>query len=91
MNNAINICRQATPSTFVPPGVQINQLMCSDLPGDQPIVQFINILDTLKMPPGTTVTKKAPKGKLQVKNNFYFLKFVQGITTGLPFGKGMRN
>lgn len=68
----MNICRQASPSTFVPPGVQINQLMCSDLPGDQPIVQFINILDTLKMPPGTTVTKKALKGKLQVKNNYLY-------------------
>lgn len=54
--------------TYVTPGVQINQLMCSDVPGDQPIVHFINILDPLKMPPGTTVTKRAAKAKLQVSS-----------------------
>lgn len=43
--------------------------MCSDVPGDQPVVQFINILDPLKMPSGTTVTKKTTRAKLQITNN----------------------
>ncbi|KAJ8958968.1 hypothetical protein NQ314_006332 [Rhamnusium bicolor] len=50
-----------------PPGIQINQLMCSEVPGDEPIVKFINILDPLKMPPGVTVTNnchKTTKGSL---------------------------
>lgn len=54
-------------TTYVPPGVQINQLMCSDVPGDHPVVQFISVLDPLKLPPGTAVTKKSAKVKLQVK------------------------
>lgn len=53
--------------SYVPPGVQINQLMCSDRPGDSPVVQFINVLDPLKLPPRTTVTMKSAKVKLQVK------------------------
>lgn len=43
--------------------------MCSDVPGDQPVVQFINILDPLKMPSGSTVTKKITRAKLQITNN----------------------
>lgn len=43
--------------------------MCSDVPGDQPVVQFINILDPLKMPSGTTVTKKITRAKLQITNS----------------------
>lgn len=52
--------------TSQPPGVQITQLSCSDIPGDQPIVQFINVLDPLKMPQGQTVVKKNELMKLQV-------------------------
>lgn len=51
-----------------PPGTHINQLTCCEVPGDQPIVQFINILDPLKLPAGTTVTKQAGDVKIQVKN-----------------------
>ncbi|XP_017768816.1 PREDICTED: protein HIRA homolog [Nicrophorus vespilloides] len=65
------------PQTFQPPGVQINQLTCSEVPGDQPIVQFINVLDPLKMPLGQTITKKNDFMKLQVTNG--------GLTT--PKGK----
>lgn len=48
------------------PGVQINQLMCSEVPGDQPIVHFINVLEFTKMPSGTTITKKTGRIKMQV-------------------------
>lgn len=73
----ILFCRQLSPQKqtssqapfLMPPGVQINQLMCSDVPGDQPVVQFINILDSLKMPSGSTVTKKTTRVKLQITNN----------------------
>ncbi|KAJ8941447.1 hypothetical protein NQ318_021107 [Aromia moschata] len=40
-----------------PPGIQINQLMCCEVPGDEPILKFINILDPLKMPPGLLLLK----------------------------------
>lgn len=49
--------------------VQINQLMCSEVPGDQPVVQFINILEPQKMPVGTTVTKRTDRIKMQVSNS----------------------
>lgn len=51
-----------------PPGLLINQLMCSEVPGDETIVQFINMLDPIKMPPGTTITKRSDKMKMQVTN-----------------------
>nr|XP_023016100.1 protein HIRA homolog [Leptinotarsa decemlineata] len=51
------------------PGIQINQLMCCEVPGDEPIVKFINVLDPLKMPPGVSVTKEGGTMKLQVTNN----------------------
>lgn len=54
-----------------PPGIQINQLMCTEVPGDEPIVQFINILDPLKMPAGTTVTKRNTLLKMQVTINSF--------------------
>lgn len=51
-----------------PTGLPINQLMCSEVPGDETIVQFINMLNPFKMPPGTTVTKKGDMMKMQVTN-----------------------
>ncbi|KAF5276450.1 hypothetical protein FQA39_LY06519 [Lamprigera yunnana] len=53
---------------FQAPGVQVNQLMCSEVPGDQPIVHFINMLETVKLPSGTTVTKKTGQVKMQITN-----------------------
>lgn len=52
-----------------PPGIIINQLMCTDVPGDEPIVQLIDILEPLKIPSSTLVTKKGNLFKLQVTNN----------------------
>ncbi|XP_018573926.1 protein HIRA homolog [Anoplophora glabripennis] len=52
-----------------PPGTQINQLMCCEVPGDEPIIKIINVLDPLKMPPGVTVTKECGTMKIQVTNN----------------------
>lgn len=52
-----------------PPGSEINQLMCVDVPGDEPITKFISILDPCKFTPGTTVTKDAGILKVQVTNN----------------------
>ncbi|XP_044271848.1 protein HIRA homolog [Tribolium madens] len=52
-----------------PPGTQINQLTCCEVPGDQPIVQFINILDPLKLPSGAAVTKQCGTMKIQITNN----------------------
>lgn len=53
------------------PGIKINQLMCTEVPGDEPIVQFINVLDPLKMPPGTVATKMDKLLKLQVTNSCF--------------------
>lgn len=46
--------------------------MCMEVPGDQPIVQFISMLDPVKMPPGTTITKKCDKMKMQVYYTLFF-------------------
>nr|CAI5830793.1 unnamed protein product [Callosobruchus analis] len=51
------------------PGIHINQLMCCEIPGDEPIVKFINVLDPLKMPPGVAVTKDGSAVKIQITNN----------------------
>jgi hypothetical protein len=68
---ALNYCsssivNEANKLMGKPPGTQINQLTCCEVPGDQPIVQFINILDPLKLPSGTTVTKQCGSVKIQV-------------------------
>ncbi|XP_072378444.1 protein HIRA isoform X1 [Diabrotica undecimpunctata] len=52
-----------------PPSIQINQLMCCEVPGDVPIVKFINILDPLKLTPGVAATKDCGVIKLQITNN----------------------
>lgn len=59
----------AQPVMVKPPGIKINQLMCTEVPGDEPIVQFINVLDPLKMPAGSTAVRKDHIMKLQVTNN----------------------
>ncbi|CAH1955908.1 unnamed protein product [Acanthoscelides obtectus] len=51
------------------PGIHINQLMCCEIPGDEPIVKFINVLDPLKMPAGISVTKECNAMKIQITNN----------------------
>lgn len=53
-----------------PPGAQITQLTCCEVPGDQPIIQFVNVLDPQKMPPGQTVTKLNGVMKIQVNIKF---------------------
>lgn len=53
------------------PAPQITQLMCSEVPGDEPIVKLISILDPLKMPPGTTATKDVGVLKIQVRFFIY--------------------
>lgn len=53
-----------------PPGTQINQLMCSEVPGDQPIVQIINVLEPQKLPAGNAVTKLSGEYKIQITNKF---------------------
>lgn len=65
-----------------PPGTQINQLTCCEVPGDQPIVQFINILDPVKLPSGTTVTKQCGTVKIQVENGFEYHKNCLQILVG---------
>ncbi|XP_057664646.1 protein HIRA homolog isoform X1 [Diorhabda carinulata] len=64
--------QQSTTMTKVvpqPPSVQINQLMCCEVPGDEPIVKFINVLDPLKLAPGVAATKECGIVKLQMTNN----------------------
>ncbi|KAK4876707.1 hypothetical protein RN001_009213 [Aquatica leii] len=60
--------RSTSLVTLQPPGVQMNQLMCSDVPGDQPIVHFIRMLESVKLPSGATVTKKSGPIKMQITN-----------------------
>ncbi|KAL1516544.1 hypothetical protein ABEB36_000450 [Hypothenemus hampei] len=50
-----------------PPGSQINQLMCVDVPGDEPITKLINILEPIKS--NVFPTKEAGILKIQVSNN----------------------
>nr|XP_022902960.1 protein HIRA-like isoform X3 [Onthophagus taurus] len=52
-----------------PPGMQINQLLCSEVPGDLPIVKFIDLMEPLKMPAGKSVMKRSSKMKIQVTNS----------------------
>ncbi|XP_076271672.1 histone cell cycle regulator-like protein isoform X2 [Rhynchophorus ferrugineus] len=54
-----------------PPGTEINQLMCADVPGDEPITKFINTIDPIKFTPGTTITKDAGQLKVQITNNYH--------------------
>ncbi|KAL3282900.1 hypothetical protein HHI36_006058 [Cryptolaemus montrouzieri] len=51
-----------------PPGKQINQLMCCEVPGDEPIIQVINVLDSQKIPTGTAVLKNSGSQKVQITN-----------------------
>lgn len=52
-----------------PPGTEINQLMCVEVPGDEPITKLISILDPVKLTAGATVTKDAGTLKIQITNN----------------------
>ncbi|KAB0796937.1 hypothetical protein PPYR_10998 [Photinus pyralis] len=67
-NKTVEAVQSTTLPKAQPPGVQINQLMCSDVPGDQPIVHFISVLEPLKLPSGSTVTKKTSHIKMQITN-----------------------
>lgn len=60
-----------------PPGIQINQLMCCEVPGDEPIVKFINVLDPVKFAPGVTVTKECGIMKLEVNFAVFNVIFFQ--------------
>lgn len=50
------------------PGSQIKQLFCCEVPGDEPITQVINILDSHKIPLGPAVLKNALNQKVQITN-----------------------
>ncbi|CAG9818845.1 unnamed protein product [Phaedon cochleariae] len=65
----VDQCKSINKSSVQTPGIKINQLMCCEVPGDEPIIKFINILDPLKLPPGVTVTKEYGTIKIQVTNN----------------------
>ena len=49
-----------------PPSIEINQLMCTEVPESEPIVKFIDLLNPLKMPGGQTVAKSIGRIRLQV-------------------------
>ncbi|XP_044752723.1 protein HIRA homolog [Coccinella septempunctata] len=50
------------------PGNQIKQLICCEVPGDEPVTQVINILDSHKIPVGTAVLKNSVNQKVQITN-----------------------
>ncbi|XP_018336121.1 protein HIRA homolog [Agrilus planipennis] len=52
-----------------PPGVQVTQLMCTDVPGDKAVVHFIDMLPPQKMPSDASVAKKTMTYKVQVTNS----------------------
>ncbi|XP_066138243.1 protein HIRA [Euwallacea fornicatus] len=56
-----------------PPGTEINQLMCIDVPGDEPLTKCISILDPIKLSSAPMVTKEAGNLKIQVSNNCHKL------------------
>lgn len=66
MTNCSQKGKEVNKVVAQPPGIQINQLMCCEVPGDEPIVKFINVLDPVKFAPGITVTKEYGTMKLQV-------------------------
>jgi len=49
-----------------PPGTEINQLMCVEVPDDEPITKTISILDPVNLNAAPTVTKDAGNLKIQV-------------------------
>ncbi|XP_060535243.1 protein HIRA homolog [Cylas formicarius] len=51
-----------------PPSSEITQLMCSEVPGDEPVTNLIGVLDPTKLPVGVAVTKQAGAFKIQVTN-----------------------
>ncbi|KAK9878470.1 hypothetical protein WA026_022112 [Henosepilachna vigintioctopunctata] len=78
----------STQNTMVlqPPGNQINQLMCSEVPGDEPIIQIINVLDSQRIPTGTAVLKNGVNQKVQITNKCHktskgFLSKIELFTT----------
>ncbi|GJQ84164.1 hypothetical protein Trydic_g2841 [Trypoxylus dichotomus] len=64
-----------------PQTLQISQLMCSEVPGDQPIVKFIDVMEPLKMATGRTVSKKVGTMKIQVTNSCQSIS--QGVLSRL--------
>lgn len=48
------------------PGCRIDIVTCKEVPGDEPVVHFINQLDPLKSTPGITVSKICHRTKIQV-------------------------
>ncbi|XP_063920642.1 protein HIRA homolog isoform X2 [Zophobas morio] len=86
---AYSVVNETNKLMGTPPGTQINQLTCCEVPGDQPIVQFINILDPLKLPSGVAVTKQAGNIKIQVTNNCH--KTSKGSLAGIEVYKNMND
>jgi protein HIRA/HIR1 len=84
-----SIVNEANKLMGKPPGTQINQLTCCEVPGDQPIVQFINVLDPLKLPSGTTVTKQCGSVKIQITNNCH--KTVKGSLASIEVYKSIND
>ncbi|CAG9862092.1 unnamed protein product [Phyllotreta striolata] len=72
-----------------PPSIHINQLMCCEVPGDEPIVKFINILDPTKLPPGVAVTKDCGVIKLQITNNCH--KTLKGFLSKIEAFKNVND
>ncbi|XP_050301277.1 protein HIRA homolog isoform X2 [Anthonomus grandis grandis] len=63
-----------------PPGIQINQLMCVEVPGDQPITKVINILDPLDLNAAPMITKEAENVEIQVNNNCHKISSTQSLS-----------
>lgn len=57
---------QMTHSTDKIPGFRLNSVACKDVPGDAPVVCFINQLDPLRLQPGITVSRICHQVKIQV-------------------------
>lgn len=48
------------------PGTEISQLMCVEVPGDEPVTKIISVLDPIKLNAAPTVTKDSGNLKIQV-------------------------
>lgn len=48
------------------PGSRVDLVACKEVPGDEPIVYFINTINSLKAAPGITVSKFCYRTKIQV-------------------------
>lgn len=71
------------------PGNQIKQLICSEVPGDEPIAQVINILDSHKIPAGPALLKNSLNQKIQITNKCH--KTSKGFLSKIETFKNLKD